>query len=273
MSVPAVPPSPIRPIRRPPGLWRLLSLPLLIFFALPIVALFLRAEPEELLASLRDEQVGQAIGLSLRTTLITVALTIMLGTPVAQLLSRPHIRFHRAIDTLVDLPTVLPPSVAGIALLLTFGRLGLLGGALEAAGIRIAFTPLAVVMAQMFVAAPFYIKSAAIGFAGVDAELKSAAMIDGANAWQVFRSVVVPLSWTALVSGSVLTWARALGEFGATILFAGNLVGRTQTMPLAIYLGLERDLGVALALSALLLVVSVLLLVALRRLEKASVTT
>ena len=259
-------PSPQRPIRRPPGLWRLLSLPLLVFFALPIVALLLRAEPGQLLASLRDEQVLQAIGLSLRTTLITVALTLALGTPVAQILARRHVRFHRAIDTLIDLPTVLPPSVAGIALLLTFGRLGLLGGALEAAGIRIAFTPLAVVLAQTFVAAPFYIKSAAIGFAGVDAELKSAAMIDGANAWQVFRSVVVPLSWTALVSGSVLTWARALGEFGATILFAGNLVGQTQTMPLAIYLGFEIDLDMALTLSVILIGLSFVSLIVVKAL-------
>ena len=134
------------------------------------------------------------------------------------------------------------------------------------------FTTAAVVVAQLFVAAPFYVRAARLGFASIDPQLEEAAYTEGANQWQLFRHVMLPLAGRAMVSGLILCWARALGEFGATILFAGNLVGRTQTMPLAIYLGLERDLGVALALSALLLVVSVLLLVALRRLEKASAT-
>ncbi len=241
--------------------WRWLSAPLLAFLALPLVALFVRASPERLMTNLVEPQVLQAIGLSLRTTLTATAITIILGTPVAYLLSRRRFRFYRFVDTLVDLPTVLPPAVAGLALLIAFGRRGLVGQALSDLGIHIAFTQTAVVLAQMFIAAPFYIKSAAIGFASVDAEIKQAAAIDGASGWQVFRYVIVPLSWSALIGGSVMTWARALGEFGATIIFAGNFPGRTQTMPLAIYIGFELDLDVALTLSVILIGLSCLALI------------
>jgi molybdate transport system permease protein len=164
------------------------------------------------------------------------------------------------IDTLIDIPTVLPPAVAGVALLMTFGRRGLLGGALDTAGIHIPFTTVAVVMAQTFVAAPFYIKAATIAFADIDAELEQAASLDGADGWQAFRYVILPLAWVALLSGSVMTWARALGEFGATIIFAGNFPGRTQTMPLAIYLGFELNLDTALTLSVILVGTSFLVL-------------
>jgi molybdate transport system permease protein len=244
--------------------WQLLSLPLLAFLVLPILALFLGVNPGQLIAKLGDDQALQAVSLSLRTTLMSVALTILFGTPVAMMLSRRRLRFRRAIDTLIDLPTVLPPSVAGIALLIAFGRRGLLGGALDDLGIQVAFTQTAVVLAQTFVAAPFYIKSAAIAFAGIDLEIKQAAAIDGANGWQVFRHVIVPLSWSALIGGSVMTWARALGEFGATIIFAGNFPGRTQTMPLAIYIGFEIDLDVALTLSVILIGFSFLALTSVK---------
>ncbi len=244
--------------------WWLLSIPLLGFVVIPIAALFLRVEPGRLLANLGSEQVTQALGLSLSTTLASTGLAIVFGTPVAQLLARRHARSHRLIDTLIDLPTVLPPSVAGIALLVAFGRRGLVGSALDDVGITIAFTQTAVVLAQTFVAAPFYIKAAAIGFASVDPDVKQAAAIDGANGWQMFCYVVVPLSWGALVSGAVMTWARALGEFGATIIFAGNFPGRTQTMPLAIYLGFELDLDVALTLSVILIGLSFLALVVVK---------
>src|SRR5690242_21720511 len=160
---------------------------------------------------------------------------------------------------------VLPPSVAGIALLVAFGRRGLLGQYLSVAGIELAFTQTAVVLAQTFVAAPFYIKAAAAGFAGVDRELEQAAALDGATSLQVLRYVTVPLSWTSLFGGAVMTWARALGEFGATIIFAGNFVGRTQTMPLAIYQGFEQELNVALTLSVILLAVSFGVLFIVRR--------
>jgi molybdate transport system permease protein len=172
------------------------------------------------------------------------------------LLARRDFRGRGVVDTLIDLPMVLPPAVAGIALLVTFGRRGLLGPYLEAAGLSLAFTTAAVVLAQVFVAAPFYIKAATAGFGGVERELEQAAEIDGASPWRVFRYITVPLAWPVLLGGAVMTWARALGEFGATIIFAGNFPGRTQTMPLAIYIGLELDLGVALTLSALLLAVS-----------------
>jgi molybdate transport system permease protein len=160
----------------------------------------------------------------------------------------------------MDLPTVLPPAVAGIALLMTFGRNGLVGGWLADAGISITFTQTAVIMAQTFVAVPLFIKSAAIGFSAIDPELRQAASLDGAGRWQIFRHVILPLSWASILSGAVLTWARALGEFGATIIFAGNLPGRTQTMPLAIYLGFEYDLQSALSLAVILVGLSFLAL-------------
>jgi molybdate transport system permease protein len=148
---------------------------------------------------------------------------------------------------------VLPPAVAGIALLMAFGRRGVLGGTLDTLGIHIAFTPIAVIMAQTFIAAAFFIKAASIGFASVDRELEQAAGLDGASGWQTFRYLILPLSWSAMLSGAVMTWARALGEFGATIIFAGNFAGRTQTMPLAIYLGFELNLDTALTLSVVLI--------------------
>jgi molybdate transport system permease protein len=239
--------------------WKLFTLPLLVFIALPVLALFLRLTPESLF-TLQERQVAQAVQLSLVTSLTTVLVTLVFGTPVAYLLYRRRSRLTRLVDTLVDLPTVLPPAVAGVALLMAFGRQGLAGSALNAFGISIPFTTAAVIMAQTFIAAPLYVKSAALGFAGVNCELKKAAALDGANKWQVFRYIMLPMSWTSIVTGSVLTWARALGEFGATIIFAGNYSGRTQTMPLAIYIGFEIDMNVALALSAILILVSFLVL-------------
>jgi len=231
---------------------QILSLPLLFFFGLPLLALFLQATPAALMANLQVEQVRQAILLSIGTTLTSTLVTVLFGTPLAYALARGVFPRQRWIDTLIDLPTVLPPAVAGVALLMAFGRRGLLGNCQELMRMRIAFTPLAVILAQTFIAAPLYIKSAMLGFNAIDIELEQAAGLDGANGWQVFRYVIIPLSWTALLSGSVMTWARALGEFGATIIFAGNFPGRTQTMPLAIYIGFELDLNVALTLSVIL---------------------
>jgi molybdate transport system permease protein len=251
------PTSPTARIRDP---WWLLSLPLLLFLALPVVAMFLRTPPERLLANLGQAQVIQAISLSLMTTSITLAVTIVFGTPVAYLLARYNFPLRRAVDTLLELPTVLPPSVAGVALLMAFGRRGLIGEWLEFWDIHIAFTQVAVILAQTFIAAPFYVKAAILGFASVDKDLEQAAALDGADSRQVFRFVTMPLAWTALLSGAVMTWARALGEFGATIIFAGNYPGRTQTMPLAIYIGFELDLDVALTLSVILVGCSFLVL-------------
>ena len=244
--------------------WWLLSIPLLLFLALPIAAIFLRTPPLQLLANLGQAQVVQAIGLSMLTTCITLAVTLVFGTPVAYLLARYNFPFRRAVDTLLDLPTVLPPSVAGVALLMAFGRRGLVGEWLEIWGIHIAFTQVAVVLAQTFIAAPFYVKAATLGFTNVDNDLEQAAALDGAGGWQVFRFITLPLSWSALLSGAVMTWARALGEFGATIIFAGNYPGRTQTMPLAIYIGFELDLDVALTLAVILVGCSFLVLMVVK---------
>jgi molybdate transport system permease protein len=229
---------------------------LLLFLIVPLLAMLLRLEWAGFGAALSSPVVRQALVLSMTTTLLATALSVMFGLPLAFLLARVHFRGRTLVDTLIDLPMVLPPSVAGIALLMAFGRRGLIGAPLAEFGISISFTQLAVVLAQCFVAAPYFVKAAAAGFATVDRELERAAALDGANTAQVFRLITVPLAWQALFSGAVMSWARALGEFGATIIFAGNLPGRTQTMPLAIYLGFERDLDVALTLSALLLAIS-----------------
>jgi molybdate transport system permease protein len=245
----------------------------LLFLALPVAAMFLRTPPGQLLTNMTEAQVIQAISLSMLTTCITLAITIVFGTPVAYLLGRYNFPFRRAVDTLLDLPTVLPPSVAGVALLMAFGRRGLVGEWLEVGGIQIAFTQVAVILAQTFIAAPFYVKAAMLGFASVDRDLEQAAALDGAGSRQVFRFVTLPLSWTALLSGAVMTWARALGEFGATIIFAGNYPGRTQTMPLAIYIGFELDLDVALTLSVILVGCSFLVLMVVKGLLQRELET
>ena len=247
------------------GFWKLLSLPLLLFIVIPLLALFLRTSFADFFATLNQTQVIQAVRLSFLSSISATAVTIIAGTPVAYLLAQRRFRFRNLIDTIIDLPTVLPPSVAGVALLMAFGRRGLFGPFLAAVGVNIPFTFGAVILAQTFVAAPYYVKAAAIGFAGIELELKQAAALDGANRWQIFRYVILPLSWMALVSGGVMTWARALGEFGATILFAGNFQGKTQTMPLAIYVGFETDLNVALTLSIILVCFSFLTLMIVKR--------
>jgi molybdate transport system permease protein len=235
------------------NLWLGLSLPLFIFLLLPLVALFLRISPTQLITNLNQPFILKAVAISLATTFTSTIAIILLGTPVAYLLARRQMPFRRLIDTLLDLPIVLPPAVAGIALLMAFGRQGILGGALSQLGIHLAFTPFAVLLAQTFIAAPFFIKSASVGFANIDSELEQAASLDGASSWQLFRFLTIPLAWSALLSGAVMSWARALGEFGATIIFAGNFPGRTQTMPLAIYMGFELDLETALTLSVILI--------------------
>ena len=240
--------------------WKISLLPYLLFLAIPILGLFWRNDWSNFSINLRNPLILQAVLLSLKTSLISVLVTILLGTPVAYYLSHRKYRFHRLLDTLVDLPTMLPPAVAGLALLMAFGRRGLVGAWLSPLGIELPFTEAAVIMAQTFVAAPLYIKAAAIGFTDVDCELRKAAALDGANRWNVFRHIILPISRTALISGAALTWARALGEFGATLIFAGNFPGRTQTMPLAIYIGFEINLTQALTLSVIMIVVSATIL-------------
>jgi len=207
------------------------------------------------------------------TTCITLAITVVFGTPVAYLMARYDFPLRRAVDTILDLPLVLPPAVTGVALLMAFGRRGILGSYLEIMGVSIAFTQIAVVMAQTFVAAPFYVKAAILGFSSIEPELEQAAALDGASGRQIFRFITIPLSWMALLSGMVMTWARALGEFGATIIFAGNFPGRTQTMPLAIYIGFELDLDVALTLAVILIGFSFLVLMIVKGILRSDLQT
>jgi molybdate transport system permease protein len=264
-------PTPLKPRNR--RLIQLLSLPILAFISLPLIALFLRISPARLLANLQEPQVLQAIGLSLVTSLAATLVTVIFGTPLAYALARNAFRYQRLVDTTIDLPIILPPAVAGVALLVAFGRRGLFGGVINSLGVNIAFTTAAVILAQIFIASPFYIKAARLGFASIDWELEQAAGLDGANLWQVFRFVVAPLAWSALLGGSVMTWARAMGEFGATIIFAGNFPGRTQTMPLAIYLGFELNLDVALTLSVILVVFSFFILMLVKGILQREVIT
>ena len=250
----------------PHQVWKLSLLPLLFYIIIPVMALFWGTSPNEFFEQIHQEVVLQAIQISFITSTFTVLVTLLLGTPVAYYLSYHRYKLHYLVDTLIDLPTVLPPAVAGVALLMAFGRRGLIGSWLNLFGFTIPFTMVAVVMAQTFIAAPLYIKSATLGFAAVDCELKKAAALDGANRWQTFRHIMVPMSWTSILSGSVMTWARALGEFGATIIFAGNFPGRTQTMPLAIYIGFEMNMSVALTLSVILVLTSFIILFLVKRL-------
>lgn len=250
--------------------WILLlpSLILLAFFAVPLIALIYRSIGPDFFANTLSRQAFQALKLSLVTSSITTILAVIFGTPMAYLLARGKFKHKAWLELILDLPIVLPPSVAGLALLAAFGRRGLFGAYLNEIGISIPFTTAAVIMAQMFVAAPLHVRSARIGFAHIDKQLEEAAYVEGANQWQLFHEVMIPIAIRALASGAILTWTRALGEFGATILFAGNLEGVTQTMPVAIYIGFERNLGVALALSVLLIFVSVVLLMITKQLDK-----
>jgi molybdate transport system permease protein len=253
-------------VRAVDGRWAalLVAAPILGLLVLPLVALALASSPAELLASLGDPLFGPALALSARTTLVSLAIVVASGTPLAWWLAVGPTRRTRAVELLVDLPIVMPPAVVGIALLQTFGRSGLFGAQLQALGIQIPFTTVAVVFAQVVVSAPFYVQAAAAAFRRVDPDLLIVARTLGQSPRGTFLRIAVPLALPGLVGGAALAWARALGEFGATLLFAGNLPGTTQTMPLAIYMALESDVRVAVALSLVLAAVSVLLLFALR---------
>lgn len=228
----------------------------LMFLALPIIALALRAivnRAWEGMGAEGSSALFDAILLSAWTTLFTLLLTALLGTPLAYVLARRQFRFKRLVNILVELPIVLPPAVAGLALLVTFGRRGLFGPVLGELEISLPFTTAAVVLAQTFVAAPFYIRAAQLGFQAVPTEIEEAGRVDGAGGLTLFRFITLPLAGRALGAGLILCWARALGEFGATILFAGSLQGRTQTMPLLIYNAFERSVDTAI-LAGLILV-------------------
>ncbi len=235
-----------------------------LFLAVPLASLLFHEPINVLWAAIQQPDVFQALQLSLVTTTISTICAIVLGLPVAYILARLNFPGRKILETLVTMPTVLPPVVAGVALLLTFGRAGLLGRYLNLIGISIPFTTVAVVLAQTFIAAPFFVNSAKAGLAQLDKRYELAAYTLRASPLYTFRRVTLPLIAPALLSGIGLAWARALGEFGATITFAGNFQGITQTMPIAVYIAAETDLDKAIALSVVLFAVSFGVLLALQ---------
>jgi molybdate transport system permease protein len=269
VSAPASEPAWRAPHARPwTWLWPvaagILSGGLLLLVALPLAGLLFTATPRQLLAGLADPLVGPAVRLTLLTTMTSVAFVVACGTPLAWVIARRRARVWRVLETALELPVVLPPAVAGVALLLAFGRRGLLGPALSTLGIGLPFTRAAVVLAQSFVAAPFYLQAAIAAFRRIDPDLLLAARTLGASRARLFFTIAIPVSLPGLASGATMCGARALGEFGATLMFAGNMTGRTQTLPLAIYTALESDLRTAQSLSIVLVAVAFALLVAIR---------
>jgi molybdate transport system permease protein len=237
-----------------------------LFLVLPVVTLLARAAFDGSLAAVAGSSpVVAALALSLATTAVSLILTVAVGLPLAIVLARRAFRGKWLVEAIVDLPIVLPPAVAGLALLLVFGRRGLLAAPLQAVGLDIAFTTVAVILAQTFVSAPFFVRAARSGIAGVDRDLEDAARVDGASERQVFRSITVPLAGATLAAGLVMSWARSLGEFGATIMFAGNVEGRTQTLPLVVYAEFQAgELDASIAAAAILVLAALGVLIAVR---------
>jgi molybdate transport system permease protein len=236
----------------------------LAFLLIPVLALFLRIPPGELLDQLGNEVVVDALRVTFKTNLIAFGLTLLVGTPAAYLLATRRFPGRNLVLTAIELPLVLPPAVAGIGLLAAFGRLGLLGDTFDAFGIEIGFTQTAVVMAIIFVAGPFYLRQAVASFEAVDPDLLLAARTLGAGPGRAFWRVALPLASGGLGAGAALSLARGIGEFGATIMFAGSLQGVTQTVTLAIYEQFDVDFDVAIAIGALLVVVSALVLLSMK---------
>jgi molybdate transport system permease protein len=242
----------------------LAALAALAFLVLPVIAIFAHASPGRLLDQLSNPVVKDAFVVSARTSLAAQLLILILGTPTAYLLATRRFPGRWLAVTLVELPLVLPPAVAGIGLLVAFGHAGLLGSSLDALGVSLPFTQSAVTIAVAFVASPLYIRQAIASFEAVDGDLVAASRTLGAGGTRTFFRVVLPLARIGLIAGLALSFARGLGEFGATIMFAGSLQQVTQTLPLAIYAEFDVNFDAALAMSAVLVVVSVLLLAGLR---------
>ena len=235
-----------------------------VFLALPVAALFLRVPPGDLLHAARSGVFRDALVVSLKTSLVAHAAVLLVGTPAAYVLARRRFPGRGVVLSLLELPLVLPPAVAGVALLATFGRYQLLGGTLHALGITVGFTQTAVVLAVAFVESPFYVRGAVAAFESVDPTLIDAARTLGASPARVFARVALPLAAGGLGAASALALARGLGEFGATIVFAGSLRGVTETLPLAIYSQFDQDFDVALAIGALFVLVGVAILLLLK---------
>ena len=235
-----------------------------LFIVLPVLALLVRAaQQESFLSSLTSDLALTALRLSLVTSLVSMAVVIAVGTPFAYLLARSSSPLLKILDSLVELPIVLPPVVAGVAMLMAFGRQGVLGPQLESVGITLPFTTAAVVFAQIFVGAPFYVRAAKLGFQTVARDYEDVSQTLGVSPWWTFWRLTLPLAMPSLLTGLALAWARAISEFGATIMFAGNLTGKTQTMPLAIMTAMESSLDTALALSVMLVLGAVAVLLTL----------
>jgi len=240
----------------------------LAFLLLPIVAIFLQVPPGDLVSALGTDAAEDALRVTAETITVSMLAILVVGTPAAYWISTRRGAFRDALVTLVELPLVLPPAVAGIGLLVAFGRAGLLGGTFDALGVDIAFTKIAVVLAVTFVASPFYLRTAIWAFEIVDPTLPAAARTLGARPGRVFGRVMLPLARGGLGAGAALAFARGLGEFGATIMFAGSLQGVTQTLSLAIYEQLDLDIDVALAVSALLILTSALVLLSVKLMSR-----
>jgi molybdate transport system permease protein len=236
----------------------------LVFLLLPLVAIFLRVPPGELFAQLGSKVAVDAIVVTLKANVIAQALILVVGTPAAYLIAKRGFRGRAFVVTLVELPLVLPPAVAGIGLLAAFGRLGLLGGTFDLLGVSVSFTKTAVVLAVTYVASPFYLRQAIASFEALDHALLDASRTLGAGPARTFVRIALPLAGKGLAAGAALSFARGIGEFGATIMFAGSLQGVTQTLSLAIYAQFDLNFDVALALGALLVLVSAAILLTVK---------
>lgn len=245
-----------------------LTVCMFLFIALPILSLFIKISPDTFWSELGSSVVIEALKLSFITSIVTAIIILLVGTPIAFINARYMYPGKELVDTIIDLPVVTPPAVAGIALLVAFGRMGVVGQYLNMAGITLGFTTIAVVMAQLFVASPFYIRQARSSFEDVDVTLENAARTLGASRLTTFMRITVPVAMNGLISGIIMAWARALGEFGATIMFAGNFQGRTQTMPLAIYTTMQSDLNASIAISIILVVVSFIVIATVKLLTR-----
>ena len=241
------------------------------FICLPFLSLLIWTISENSWRAMASPVARDALFLSIKTTSISMAIILVVGTPAAYVLARAEFPGKRIVDTLVDIPAVLPPSAAGIALLLTFGRFGLVGQHLNAFGVTLSFTTVAVVIAEVFVAGHFYVRQATVGFAGVRRDVEEAAMVDGAGRFSAFTKVTVPLAFPALIAGAMMAWARALGEFGATIIFAGSFRGVTQTIPLAIFAEFQNNIDAAVALSVLVLGFAFVVILTVKYLTKRAI--
>jgi molybdate transport system permease protein len=240
----------------------------LAFISIPVSSLFFKISLDEFISSLNQPTVIDALWLSLITATASTLIVLLFGTPIAYINARFDYRGRILVDTITDIPAVLPPAVAGLALLMAFGRRGTIGQYFNIFGIDIAFTTLAVVLAQVFVSSPFYIRQARMSFQDVDLDYENSARTMGSSRLNTFIHISFPLALSGLLSGAIMAWARGLGEFGATIMFAGNMPGVTQTMPLAIYSSFEGGMAPAISISIILVAISFGVIIAVKLLGR-----